>query len=177
LRFDYILGRNVLMAADDKAAVLQIIAPYLQPQGTIVLTEAYPKQVQRLYALLPDRSLTPALLKKVKCAEEAIYTTADDPKTNWDQADLSAVFNAANLTSELTLTTDRLSLLITPGMLDRWFDRSAGQSYINRLATTLTTQEQAQVEQVFRRILTQQTVAWQQSHILIVATLATTSAV
>jgi putative ATPase len=177
LRFDFILGRNVLMAADDKAAVLQTIARYLQPQGTIVLTEAYPKQAQRLYALLPDRALTPALLKKVQRAEEAIYTAEHDPKTNWDQSDLARIFASAQLQSELTLTIDRLSLLITPGMLDRWFDRSSDQSYINRLAATLTPKEQDQVESVFRRVLNQQTVAWQQSHILIGATKITTSAV
>jgi putative ATPase len=168
LQFDFILGRNVLMAAADKAAIVCTIATYLQPQGTIVLTEAYPKQAQRLYALLPDRAIPAALLKKVQRAEETIYTTADDPKTNWDQADLAAVFQAANLTRELTLSIDRLSLLITPGMLDRWFDRSSPQSYINRLAATLTAKEQTQVEQVFRRVLAQQTVAWQQSHILII---------
>jgi putative ATPase len=171
LRFDYILGRNVLMAADDKAAVIQAIADHLQPQGTIVLTEAYPKQAQRLYQLMPDRTFSNNLTKNLQQAEEGIYAAENDPKTNWDQSDLATILATAKLASEQTLTTDRLALLITPGMLDRWFDRSVPQSYINRIAATLTTKEQAQVEQVFRQTLMQQTVAWQQSHILIVATL------
>jgi putative ATPase len=170
LRFDYILGRNVLMAADDKAAIIQTIAAYLQPQGTIVLTEAYPKQAQRLYQLMPDRAFTPSLTTKLQQAEEAIYGTANDPKTNWDQTDLAMLLAGAKLQSEQTLTTDRLSLLITPGMLDRWFDRSQPHSYINRIAGSLTGKEQTKVEQVFRQILIQQTVTWQQTHILITAT-------
>ncbi len=170
LRFDYILGRNILMAADNKAKIIQTIAAYLQPQGTIVLAEAYPKQAQRLYQLLPDRAFTASLTTKLQQAEEAIYDTTNDPKTNWEQSDLVMLFTNAKLNSAQTLTTDRLSLLITPGMLDRWFDRSPPHSYINRIAGSLTPKEQTKIEQVFRQNLTQQTVAWQQTHILITAT-------
>ncbi len=170
LRFDYILGRNILMAAPDKAAIVDAIRPWLHPEGTIVLLEAFPKQAQRLYNFLPDRALKANLFKRLKQAEEAIYQASDDPKVNWDLPDLDRIFTAANFQVTWDVETTASAVLITPSVIDRWLDRSQPSSYIQRIAGNLTDAEQQTIIQVFRQTLTNQTVHWQQTLIRLQAT-------
>jgi putative ATPase len=172
LRFDYILGRNILMAASDKAAIVNALWPWLQPQGTIILLEAFPQQAQRLYNLLPDQALKAHLFKKLKQAEEAIYQDDTDPKVNWDLHDLEQAFQTAHLQVEFDVETTESAVLITPGMLDRWLDPTQPHSYIQRLAVHLTKSEQQGIVQAFRRTLTNQTVNWRQVLICLNARLA-----
>ncbi len=170
LRFDYILGRNILMAAPDKPAIVNAIRPWLHPEGTIVLLEAFPKQAQRLYDFLPAKALKANLFKRLKQAEEAIYQASDDPKVNWDLPDLERIFTTANFQVTWDVETTASAVLITPGVIDRWLDRSQPSSYIQRIAGNLTDSEQQTIIQVFRQTLTNQTVHWQQTLICLQAT-------
>jgi putative ATPase len=170
LKFDAILGRNVLMAASDKAAIVQILIDRLHPQGTIGLIEAFPQQTQRLYQLLPSTVLTKALQRKLQQAEEKIYNDQTDPKVNWNEHDLKQITENCKLQTRLTTIVQTATLLVTPGLLNRWFDQTATTaSYGNRLATTLAAKELEQVEQAFRQTLTHQSVSWQQTYILLIA--------
>ncbi|MBE9033109.1 AAA family ATPase [filamentous cyanobacterium LEGE 11480] len=170
LQFDCIMGRNVLMAAEDKTSMLVAIKQHLHPAGTIVLAEAFAKQAQRLYQLLPQGAIKPKLHKRLAQAEEAIYTTAHNPKTNWDLTDLTDMLQAAQMQSHHSVETRQLSILITENMLDRWFSTTRPDSYRNRIQPTFSDAEQQTIEQTFRRTLLNQTVNWQQSHIIITAT-------
>jgi putative ATPase len=161
LRFDAIVGRNVLMAADHKTEIIQQLIPWLQPGGAIVLAESIPQQAQRLYQLVSATAFKPALHKKLQQAEEKIYTDPDDAMVNWDLADLVTRFEAAGLTVNADREISETSILITAAMLDRWFTPNSPQpSYVDRLAQTLNVKEIEVVERAFRQQLLNQTVIW-----------------
>jgi putative ATPase len=161
LQFDAIVGRNYLMAAPDKLALVQPLIALLQPGGTIVLAEAIPKRAQRLYQLLAPASLTPGLAKKLQQAEEAIYVNPEDPMVNWDVADLGRWFSQAGCKANTNIEVSETQALITMAMLDRWFTPNPSQpSYTDRLANILSAKEITTVERIFRTQLLNQTVTW-----------------
>jgi putative ATPase len=164
LRFDAIVGRNYLMAAPDKLALIQALIPLLQPGGTIVLAEAIPKRAQRLYQLLAPESFTPSLAKKLAQAEEAIYANPEDPRVNWDLADLVRSLEQTGLTIEVDQQVSETQVRVTAAMLDRWFTPNPNQpSYVDRLAMHLSPKEISIIEQTFRQQLLNQTVTWRTS--------------
>ena len=57
LRFDAIVGRNVLVRRPDKRAILKLGASLLRPGGVLSLAEAVPRHAQRLTALLDQDEL------------------------------------------------------------------------------------------------------------------------
>ncbi len=171
LRFDAIVGRNLLMAAVDKLAMIQQLVSWLHPNGAIVLAEAIPQQAQRLYQLVPTTAFPPALAKKLQQAEERIYADPDDAMVNWDLADLVTGFETAGLTVSADREISETSVLITAAMLDRWFTPNsatpnpatpnpATPSYVDRLASSLNVKEIAVVERTLRQQLLNQTVTW-----------------
>ena len=72
VRFELIVGRNVLGQLPDKPAALAAWAGLLAPGGMISLAETIVRHTQRLHALLPKASLPKELLARVVAAEEAI---------------------------------------------------------------------------------------------------------
>jgi putative ATPase len=164
VRFDAIVGRNYLMTAPDKLAVIQPLRRLLQPGGTIVLAESIPKRAQRLYELIPIDAFKPALRKKLQQAEEVIYANPEDAMVNWDLADLVRSFEQAGFKVSTNIEVSETQVLMTMSMLDRWFTPNPGQpSYTDRLANMLTTQEIKTIEHTFRTQLLNQTVTWRTS--------------
>jgi putative ATPase len=166
LRFDAIVGRNVLMAADNKAEIIQQLAPWLQPGGSIVLAESMPQLAQRLYQLVSSTAFKPTLHQKLQAAEESIYANPQDARVNWNFADLPQWFEPSGLTVKIDREISQTAVLITAAMLDRWFTSNPAPpslqlSYVDRLAQTLSLKEIAIVEHTFRQQLLNQTVTWQ----------------
>jgi putative ATPase len=162
LRFDAMIGRNVLMTEPDKAAVIQAIQPYLSPHGQIILAEAIPQKAQRLYQLIAPDRWPPKLLKKLQQAEEKIYARSDDPKVNWDETTLATIFHDQGFTAKIMVEPNHTRLLITASLLDRWFClQSAQPSYADQVRPALTAAEWQTVEQTYRQQLLNQRVDWQ----------------
>jgi putative ATPase len=162
LQFDTIVGRNILMGAVDKRQILQSLQRLLQPEGSIILAEAIPKRAQRLYNLVAADTLSAKLRLKLKKAEEAIYTNANDAMVNWDLKDLQEDFVQAGFILQIEVETTETQVLITTAMLDRWFTPN-GSSYIDRLGASLTPHELGEVQRIFRQQLLHQQVPWQTS--------------
>ena len=168
VRFDRILGRNVLGAGNrNRASVSDLVATlaaHLLPGGRLVLAQPIPRHTQRLYELISWGRAT-ALRARVAAAEEAIYADAADPLVNWDADDLRAALEAAGLAgARLTVETQTEERLITAAHLDRWFGAGAAEgrpSYGERLlAGGLSAAEVGKVEKLFREQLAEQTVGW-----------------
>lgn len=160
VQFDAMIGRNALLNEPEKASLIQQLALRLQPTGTIALAEAIPRRAQRLYALLESDWLQPKLSKRLLAAEEAIYAQPDDPKVNWDVEDLHAWFRSAGFSVELQVEPITTQVVITPGILDRWFSGSGSSlSYAAHLSQTLSNSEVQHVRQLFQRLVNQ-TVNW-----------------
>ncbi|HMR66985.1 MAG TPA: AAA family ATPase, partial [Anaerolineae bacterium] len=103
--FEVMVGRNVLTQLSDKQAALEQAGRLLKPDGRLVLAEVIPKHTQRLRHLIDLSRLPAEIVAQMITAEEAIYTTADDPMVNWDEADLRHIATQAGL-REVTVVVE-----------------------------------------------------------------------
>jgi putative ATPase len=132
LRFDFIIGRNLLGTAEDRPAMLRLLKGLLAPDGTLALAENLPRHGQRLSQLLEA-----PLPSEIAEAEEKIYTNPDDPLVNWDAADLCRCLQEAGLaTANPTILDLKRAQVLPTATLDRWMDTSDANSYASRLLAT-----------------------------------------
>jgi putative ATPase len=178
LRFDRIIGRNLFTHYAGNKTQLEVIgslATWLREDGQLCLIQPVPRQGQRLYALVDWTNVTVGLAKKVRAAEEGIYSDETDPLVNWDESDLEAAFHETEL-AQLEIKVEELTnqRRITAEHLSRWFgesDRNGRASYGRRLVDAgLTPAELDQVAHVYRRQLLDQTVDWGSAIAYIVTT-------
>ncbi|MCO6450817.1 MAG: AAA family ATPase [Caldilineales bacterium] len=172
LRFDAILGRNALTTCADKAGFLGSLLHWLTMNGRLVLANAVPRRTQRLYELVDVRSLADGLADLLRAAEETIYADAADPAVNWDVDDLAEMLAAVGFEADVTSETVRTDTHLSQAVLDRWFgEGEAGKpSYRQRLGEALNGEQLGEVEALYRRQLTNQTVAWATTTVYITAT-------
>ncbi len=168
LKFDYIIGRNVLLTQPDKATVIKCLVKLLQPDGVLVLAETIPRYAQRLYHLLGRTKLDADLYEKLVAAEEAIYTSDLNPMVNWDAADLRTAFEAAQMVVEMTIERSSTQMYITQAVIERWFAPTTTSpkerpTYAQHLARFLNVAEIHAVQDIFTRSLLDQTVTWASS--------------
>lgn len=162
MRFDHILGRNVLMAEADKAAQIRTWLPFLQPAGKITLAETVSRQTQRLYRLLEDVKVEPELYQRLMMAEEAIYTQTDDPRMNWDSADLQLMFEQAGWKAHIETVQTSAEMYISAALIERWFAIAAeSPTYAIYLSRYLSKAEIDEVGKLFRRYLQDRAVPWE----------------
>jgi putative ATPase len=164
LRFDAMVGRNALSPLADKAGTVRRLAGWLQPGGRLSLAETGVGGSLRLYLLVYASSLAQDLRQRLVEAEEAIYWEAGDPLVNWQAADLGQVLEEAGF-REVTVEDEvqEDERLISAATLDRWFrNAEAGGrlSYGQHLRRYLADGDLVEVEALFRRQLTAQTVTW-----------------
>ncbi|MDG1479040.1 MAG: AAA family ATPase [Myxococcota bacterium] len=137
VRFDRIIGRDVLSTADDPAALLADLNALLRADGALVLLETLPRRTQRLSELIdgpPGWAV----------AEAAIYSDAADPLTRWTAEGLSAVLTDAGLSVSADPLSTTHSLHITEHTVSRWLSERS-DSYASRLSAHLSSDEQAAV--------------------------------
>jgi len=161
LRFDAIVGRNVLSLEREREAIAQSLLERLQPSGRLILAEPLPRQGQRLYDLLDSGVLKSALYKRLVKAEEAIYKT-DDPSTlHWDVKEWRSLFASLNVDTDIHVDIQPTDLRITPELLQRWFSAGGDRpSYADYLAKVLSPEEIEMVREGFGRSLQNQVVPW-----------------
>jgi len=173
LRFDLIVGRNVLWRIPARATALAAMAACLAPGGRLILAESVPRHTQRLCALLPEAALPADLTARLAAAEEALYANPADPMVNWDIADLTGWFEERGLRLRATREQEaRLQVPVTPALLQRWFGEpppGARPSYAQHLARRLTADEVRQVYEAFRTHLAGKSLPWRSRAAIIAA--------
>ncbi len=129
VRFEFIVGRNLLAGLPDRTALLRTLKGLLADGGTLALAENLPCLGQRLSALAPQ-----PLPPEIAAAEEAIYRNPDDPLVNWDDATLRRELAEAGFggVSATVLELKRTQIL-PPALLARWLDAETPASYAARL--------------------------------------------
>jgi putative ATPase len=161
MKFDRIVGRNVLLNQADKAAVVKVLADCLQPGGVIVLAETITRQTQRLYQLIESDRVGTKLYQKWIKAEEAIYQDSQNPMVNWDAIALATQLQAQGLKVELQIESIQTQLNMTAALLDRWFTSNPDRpSYAEQIAHTLSESEVTQIQNVIISVLKNQIVNW-----------------
>ena len=169
LRFDALIGRNVLGALAEKAAALGSLAPLLPRHGTLALAEVVPRHTQRLSALLPETQLDGKWRDRWQSAETALYTDDANPRFNWQSPDLVALIEAAGFTVDWTETLQTSEIWVGKGLCDRWFNVANPTSYRNQLAAQLPASDLDAIEKLIRRELQNQTVPWQTTLLFLTA--------
>jgi putative ATPase len=173
LRFDLIVGRNVLLRQADRATALAGVVALLAPGGRLVLAESIPRHTQRLCALLPAAVLPPDLATRLAAAEEALYANPDDSMVNWDVADLAAWLVAHGLLVRATQEQEAtLHVAVTPALLSRWFlepPAGARPTYAQHLGRLLSPEEVQSVAEAFKTSLTGKPVPWRSRSVVIAA--------
>lgn len=168
VKFDSILGRNVLMNAENKQEILGVIASRLAEQGVVVLAESVPRQAQRLYRLCDPAWFSATLYDRWQAAEEAIHQQTDDPKVNWQAEDLIDLCKQVSLDPTWDITTTQTEVYFTQALCDRWL--SPHSTYVQYLARSLKPKEISQIRQTFAQQLLHQQIPWTGQQILIRAT-------
>ena len=177
VRFDAVVGRNVLSAHADKAGVCAVLHACLRATGRLSLAEVVPRRAQRLSALVDLTNLGDDLAARLQAAEDAMYQADDDPLVNWDAPDLEAVLRAAGfeVRTPLCAETQDEERRITEDTLARWFDGQAAPanrrpSYAQHLLKRLSANEVARLEAGYRQQLRDQIVPWRTSWVYVTAT-------
>jgi len=173
VRFDYIIGRNVLTQEPDKTTAVQRLAQLLPKSGVLVLAESVPRHTQRLYRWLESKQMDADLYERLVMAEEAIYADSSDAMVNWDVEDLQKAFLFAGLSVEVFPERFQTNLHITPGLLERWFQISnyPRPTLAMRLAQTLYQKEVEKIQELFTRYLLHQTLPWSTTVVFVKASL------
>lgn len=171
LRFDAIVGRNVLFDQADKESVLTALLPWLAEEGVISLAERVGSGTQRLYNLVDLSVLKKPLVKKIKAAEEAIYNESDNPQLNWDGTMLAEIGKAAGLAVEWRVEEERKPIQVTDQLLARWFaaDGKGRPSYAQHLGKELSADEIEEVRNLISKQLRNQAVDWKMETLFFVA--------
>jgi putative ATPase len=177
VRFDAVVGRNVLTRCLDKAAALAGARSYLRPAGHLVLAEIVPRQGQRLSALVDLSALDDEMAARLREAEAELYQSPHDARVNWDVSELEGVLREAGFEVQRPLICDvqEEERLITGAHLTRWFaapPTGGAAAYASQLLTRLSPAELQHVEACFRRQLGDQIVPWRTVIVYVTASAA-----
>ncbi len=135
VRFDMMVGRNLLSRAEDMTRRLRALLPLLEKGATISLAENLPGHSQRLSLLLPppgdekEREQRRHWLE----TEEKVYGDRSDSRFSWDENTLAATFTENGLPKpDIKILRLSRQLTITRAHLDKWFASVHG-SYADSL--------------------------------------------
>ncbi|MBQ6473279.1 MAG: AAA family ATPase [Victivallales bacterium] len=172
VRFDLVVGRNLLAKAPDRARRLAVLPALLQNGATVSLAENLPRRSQRLSALLagPDDYADSEAIQRFIRAEEAVYTSPTDQRVNWDVEEIQQAFLQAGFPSPaIEIEVLPRQFTMTRQMLDHWFSAQP-DSFACSLATNGLSPDDLQL---FRDTLARQTlnrkVTWHTSVAFVVA--------
>ena len=164
LRFDGIVGRNVLGRLADKRAALQAMATLLQDGGRLALAETVLAQTPRLYGFVKPGALPDDVEARLREAEESIYAAAADPLVNWGPDQLQDWAAAAGLqVIAVDVHEHSLQQRFSASQVEAWFAPGAAgarPSYADRLRTRLTAAEIEQVHELYLATFSDRSVPW-----------------
>lgn len=169
VRFDLVVGRDVLVRSQDPVALLSAVVPLLLDGGRVVLAESLTRRTQRLCELMPPGAADPALLRVWAAAEDLVYTDDSDPLTRWTETTLASLLSDQGLETTVEMVTTVHRIHVTAATLDRWLaDRSS--SWLGRIRGHLPNAEAAAVSAAVRK-LDGRTVQWRAHSALVIGQL------
>ena len=164
IRFERIIGRNVLQKHVDKTALLETLKAWLSENGFLVFGETVPALGQRLTDLIPLEMLEPEFRKVLKTAEDEIYHDSDNSRSNWTPSTLRDELEAANWkilrwqVKEFSIPT-----MIRTAQIEQWFPTQANglhSSYKQRLSAYFSQEQINALREIFRSQVVGKIVNW-----------------
>jgi putative ATPase len=164
VRFDKILGRNVLLNVVHKVSFLSDCLQVLNVSGKIVLAETVPSEGQRISDLI-DSARTETALFEILCnAERELFNDSTDSFVNWTSASLTEQIQKTfplRINSSLHIDTGRR--IITPKEIDYWFRTetvTGRKSLGNRIAEHATSEQVEKIKRMLHVQLDNNEVEW-----------------
>jgi putative ATPase len=164
VRFDRIIGRNVLTREAEKSALISRIAGLLASNGCLTLAETIPSEGQRVSTLLSSRGIDADALQTLADAEERLFQDPDDPMVNWTSASLEReLAKLPEVTVSVTREEDGILRRISPADVDFWLRTTDGKGRLSlgdRIARTSGEEALAELRAIMHRKLDFQEVEW-----------------
>ncbi|RTZ88712.1 MAG: hypothetical protein DSY93_07785, partial [SAR324 cluster bacterium] len=164
LRFERIVGRNVLQKHADKTGFLETLKPWISADGFFVFGETVPALGQRLSDLIPEELLEPDFRKKLKAAEKGIYLDEENVRSSWTPSTLCDELKGANWNiirwqvKEYCIPT-----MIRTEQIEQWFPShqdSPHSSYGQRLSAYFSPEQLNNLRETFRNEVAGTVVEW-----------------
>jgi len=164
LGFERIVGRNVLQKHQDKTSFLETLKPWISAEGVFVFAETVPALGQRLSELIPPESLEAEFLKSLKAAEEEIYHSTENARSNWTPDTLRDELESADWNVKRWQVKEfRTPSMIRTTQIEQWFavqTESPHSSYGQLLSAHFSDEELNNLQETFRSEVAGKVVEW-----------------
>jgi hypothetical protein len=159
IRFDFIVGRDLFtrLPGPDRDGLAALLFALLAPGGMLSFAQVIPRLGQRLSSLVTVESAD--VLKKLKAAEERVYSDPENDLVCWSHDELAAACRRAGA-REVTVQTEASveSRRISQRELDLWL--APESPYGKALSDALDAKERAEVQEAFGVQLVGREVSW-----------------
>ena len=128
VKFDAIVGRNVLTRVLDKKEFIHRVLPLLATSGVIVIAEIVPAEGQRLSELPEMQSLEASLKKALAATEKELFNDPSDPMVSWTVASLTGeVTSIPGFASAVSAQKDDAVRRLSPQEIEFWFRKGGDE--------------------------------------------------
>ncbi len=165
VKFDLVLGRNILRNLSDKVFFLTGVSSVLSSSGRIVISETVPSMGQRISELIAG-SVEQETFSRFKIAEEQLFGDAADTMVNWNEKTLVNDISSAGFKVTASVASDSVRRRIAPDEIDYWFRATSGNeraSLGDRLALHFSPEEKEQLRLLLHKKLDYKEVDWKTS--------------
>lgn len=176
VKYDVIIGRNPFSQGKCNAKSVSSLLKFAAAECRIVIAQTIPCYTPRIYSFIEGK-LSKALYKKVRKAEEQIYTNQEDPMVNWDEKTLQKAWESID-DLNIELVEHPMQLYVSSEIIRGWFaEKKARQrpSYGQCLQQHLTEKEWQKVQTCIENTLANKTISWSTTVAYICGCLAVSS--
>ena len=164
VRFDVIIGRNVLSRYKEKQNLLERVMKLLGERGRIVLAETVASAGQRISELLDKTKVEQSLFDKFCCAEQDLFSDPADPVINWtiDSLRSELIFDIGFKLEIIEIIAAPVKRL-RPGDVEFWFRETTElerKSLGKRLSQTCSVLELKELQAFLHQQLDNRGVKW-----------------
>lgn len=171
VKFDKIIGRNILLSSNNKIDLLTKILSLLSKSGKLVLSESVLSEGQRLSELMDLSKLDNALSELLKKTENELFNDPDDPMVNWTSASIvDEIKKIDNVHVSSRLLRENPVKRLYPKDIDYWFRETADgerKSLGKRISEYGTSEQTNRIKQYFHSALDNKDVPWKTVAIII----------
>jgi putative ATPase len=171
LRFDRLIGRNLLRGDKWTAPGLHRLAGLLPSGGRLLCAETLPEEGQRLHRILPLEGVGDDLRQRIAAAEEGGFTAGGGQPGGKERLESLVESAGLRVMRQETLHLES-PVVVTRALLDRWFGppgSPASGTYSCVLSEGLAQGEIDQLAATARAALAGRTVTWQSATVLLAA--------
>ena len=158
MRFDRVLAHNPLTRLFEQSEQIDTWKNYLQADGRIVFVQSIPRLGQRIYRLI-DWGDKNELRAQVAQIEDSIWTSTENPLTNWGVDDLQKALENNAWQTSITVEPIVEQRRIAKAMMRRWFEVD-NPYYQALVAAGLQDSELKDVQTIYQKQLENRVVTW-----------------